>query len=95
MDTDSPIRPNPTNPQVAHLDPLVAKVLLDIIDAVLAPPLPSRRSFEGDKRTEMAALMVNDEQNKGHRESICTYVCIMGSCGSCHSPHGGGRLSES
>ena len=70
---DSPIRPRPTNPQVAHLDPLVAKVLLDTIDAVPAPPVPNRRSFEGDKRTEMAALMVNDEDNRG---SLGVYMYV-------------------
>lgn len=59
-----PIRPSPMNPHVAHLALLVAKVLRAAVAAVVVfveaavPPLPSKQSFEGEKRIEIAAFMV-------------------------------------
>lgn len=57
----SPIRPRPIKPHVACLCSRVANDLLAGLEhAEATEPLPRRHSLEGKKRTEMAAVMVDE-----------------------------------
>ena len=60
--SDSPIRPRPIKPHVACLCSLVANDLLAVLEnAEPAALLRKRHSLEGEKRTEMAALMIDEK----------------------------------